>query len=118
MNKIKWLLASTLFAGGLSLHAETDSSKEHSKISEYGRYIAQADVDGLVDSLVDDAVQEGVGVSKSYLEKYFKTVELTFTTAGSLKSSVKPTFEILVVAPLSDEEDIFNTTAFNFIFVQ
>jgi hypothetical protein len=109
MNKIKWLLATTLLAGGLSLHAETDTSKEHSKISEYGRYIAQADVDGLVDSLVDDATQEGVGVSKSYLERYFKTVELTFTTAGSLKSSVKPSFEILVVAPLSDEEDIFNT---------
>jgi len=109
MNKIKWLLASTLFAGGLSLHAETDSSKEHSKISEYGRYIAQADVDGLVDSLVVDATQEGVGVSKSYLERYFKTVELSFTTAGSLNSSVKPNFEILVVAPLSDEEDIFNT---------
>ena len=108
MKNLKWLLAPIIFTGGfIGLHAEVDNAS--TKIVELGRYLAQADVDGLVDTLVDDAAQEGVGVSKSYLEKYFKTVELTFTTAGSLNSSMKPAFEILVVAPLSDEEDIFNT---------
>ena len=110
MKKIKWLLVPIFTASFISLHAQVDGAADNkSKIVEYSRYLAQADVDGLVDAVVDDVAQEGVGVSKSYLEKYFKTVELTFTTAGSLKSSAKPTFEILVVAPLSDEEDIFNT---------
>ena len=108
---LKWLIAPLVFSYPLvALNAEVESkSTNQSKLSEYVQYIAQADVDGLVDTLVDDAAQEGVGVSKSYLEKYFKTVELTFTTAGSLKSSAKPTFEVLVVAPLLDQEDIFNT---------
>jgi len=110
MNKLKWLIAATFFAGGLGLHAETDTSKDQSKISEYGRYIVQADVDGLVDSIVDDAAQEGVGVSKSFLEKHFETVELSFTTAGIYTSnSAKPKFSVLVVKSLSDKEDIYNT---------
>ena len=111
MINFKWLLAPIIFTGGfIGLHAEVDNaSSDNSKMIELGRYLAQADVDGLVDSIVDGVTQEGVGVSKQYLEKYFKTVELTFTTGGSLSSSMKPTFEVLVVAPLSDEEDIFNT---------
>ena len=94
------------------LHAETEpnnTANDNSKMIELGRYLAEADVDGLVGSIVDGVAQEGVGVSKSYLEKYFKTVELTFSTGGSLGSSMKPTFGVLVVAPLLDEEDIFNT---------
>jgi len=110
-NLKKWLLAPIIFTGGfIGLHAEVDNtSNEQSKMVELGRYLAEADIDGLADTLVDSAAQEAVGVSTSYLEKYFKSVELTFTTAGSLKSASKPSFEILVVAPLSDEEDIFNT---------
>jgi len=94
------------------LHAETEpnnTANDNSKMIELGRYLAEADVDGLVGSIVDGVAQEGVGVSKSYLEKYFKTVELNFTTNASLGSSMKPTFGVLVVAPLLDEEDIFNT---------
>ena len=126
----KHLITSIFFLGAsLALHAQTDNSnseivdlgqhldqvdavnasQDRAKIAELGQYLAQMDVAGLVDDLVDDVAQEGVGISKSYLEKYFKTVELSFTSAGSLKGNAKPTFEILVVAPLSDQEDIFNT---------
>ena len=88
MINFKWLLAPIIFTGGfIGLHAEVDNaSSDNSKMIELGRYLAQADVDGVT--------QEGVGVSKQYLEKYFKTVELTFTTGGSLSSSMKPTFEV------------------------
>ena len=130
MLNSKHLITSIFFLGAsLALHAQTDNSnseivdlgqhldqvdavnasQDRAKIVELGQRLAQMDVDGLVDDLIDDVAQEGVGISKSYLEKYFKTVELSFTSAGSLKSNVKPTFEILVVAPLLDQEDIFNT---------
>ena len=48
---------------------------------------------------------EGVGVAKSFLQKYFPTVEISYSTG--LYS--KPTTGILVVAPLSDRNDIKNT---------
>ena len=48
---------------------------------------------------------EGVGVAKSFLQKYFPTVEISYSTG--LYS--KPTTGILVVAPLSDRNDTKNT---------
>ena len=109
----KWLLATVIISSGLiGAQADTDNvTNDESKFAELSRYIAAVDVDGLADSVIDSVAQEGVGVSKSYLEKYFPTVELSFTTAGIYSSThTKPTFSILVVKPLSDEEDIFNTT--------
>ena len=108
----KWFLVPIIISIGLiGVQAETDNTiEDESKFAELSRYIAAVDVDGLADSVIADVAQEGVGVSKSYLEKYFPTVELSFNTAGIYtSSSAKPTFSILVVKPLSDEEDIFNT---------
>ena len=48
---------------------------------------------------------EGVGVAKSFLEKYFPTVEISYTTG----LYGKPTTGVLVVAPLSDRSDVKNT---------
>jgi adhesin/invasin len=45
------------------------------------------------------------GVTKSFLEQYFPTVEVTL----NLSNPNKPTSGILVVAPLSDPNDIENT---------
>ena len=63
------------------------------------------DVDALANLAIDSVTEQGVGVTKSFLEKYFPTVELSVDMAGG----GKPTTGILVVAPLSDEKDIFNT---------
>ena len=46
-----------------------------------------------------------MGFTKSFLETYFPTVELSVDTQGGQK----PTSGILVVAPLSDKSDIQNT---------
>lgn len=112
ININKWFLAPIIISSGLiGAQAEINNAiNDESKIAELSRYIAALDVDGLTDSVINSVAQEGVGVSKSYLEKYFSTVELSFNTAGIYTSnSAKPTFSILVVKPLSDEEDIFNT---------
>jgi len=111
---IRLLLGLLIFSlGSIGLYAETERNNTTTDKSEgidLARYLAAVDVDGLTDSVVDSVAQKGVGVSKSYLEKYFSTVELSFTTGGIYTSnSAKPKFSILVVKPLSDEEDIYNT---------
>jgi len=70
-----------------------------------------------LDSLADSYIAEleskatgyventAIGVSKSFLEQYFPTVEVTL----NLGDPSKPTSGILVVAPLSDPSDIENT---------
>ena len=60
-------------------------------------------------SLKEDAINnlstKGVEISKTYLERYFPTVELELE---GLNGS-KPTSSILIVAPLSDPSDTINT---------
>ena len=59
-----------------------------------------------IETKVTQAVaNEGVGVAKSFLEKYFPTVEISYTTG----LYGKPTTGVLVVAPLSDRNDVKNT---------
>jgi hypothetical protein len=59
-----------------------------------------------IETKVTQAIaNEGVGVAKSFLEKYFPTVEISYTTG----LYGKPTTGVLVVAPLSDRSDVKNT---------
>lgn len=59
-----------------------------------------------IETKVTQAIaNEGVGVAKSFLEKYFPTVEISYTTG----LYDKPTTGVLVVAPLSDRSDVKNT---------
>ena len=85
-------------------HHENDS-KDKAALIDLSKMLLAGDVDSLKNKAIDGVVSEGVGVSKSYLEQYFPTVEISYSgVEGS-----KPTGGILVVAPLSDEKDIFNT---------
>ena len=114
MKNQSWLLAPlTILAGSyMSLHAEPSDpankatlSQEQSQFLDLGQMMLAGDVDALANLAIDSATEQGVGVTKSFLEKYFPTVELSLDMAGGSK----PTSGILVVAPLSDEKDIFNT---------
>lgn len=67
--------------------------------------LAGNETEGLGARLKNTITQEGVGVTKSFLEKFFPTVEISYST-GLYN---KPTAGILVVAPLSDKQDIKNT---------
>ena len=85
-------------------HHENDS-KDKAALIDLSKMLLAGDVDSLKNKAIDGVVSEGVGVSKSYLEQYFPTVEISYS---GLEGN-KPTGGILVVAPLSDEKDIFNT---------
>ena len=67
--------------------------------------VAAGDLEGAQSQVIEAATDQGVGFTKSFLEKYFPTVEVSFET----KEGQKPTTGILVVAPLSDQKDIENT---------
>ena len=68
--------------------------------------VAAGDLEGAQSQVIEAATDQGVGFTKSFLEKYFPTVESQFRNT---KKARKPTTGILVVAPLSDQKDIENT---------
>jgi len=88
---------------GESLKASEE--KEKSEFLDYGTMLLARDVEALSDTAINSVVEEGVGISKSFLERYFPTVEIGTTSMGG----EKPQWNFLVVAPLSDESDIHNT---------
>jgi len=105
-NKKLFALTLTLsFIGITQAEAPSELSEDQSKLLSLGKTLLAGDVDTLVDTSINSAVEEGIGISKSFLERYFPTVEISYAAAGGKK----PTAGILVVAPLSDEKDIFNT---------
>ena len=67
--------------------------------------VAAGNLEGAQNQIIEAATDQGVGFTKSFLETYFPTVELSVDTQGGQK----PTSGILIVAPLSDESDIQNT---------
>ena len=58
--------------------------------------IAVGDLEGAQNQMIDAATDQGVGFTKSFLEKYFPTLELSVDSQGGQK----PTSGILIVAPL------------------
>ena len=109
----KWLLvpiALGIAASGMtesSLQGEYNNDFESDKqtLSDYSTMLLAGDVDNLADTAINSVIDEGVGISKSFLERYFPTVEL----GGLSMGGEKPQWNVLVVAPLSDESDIHNT---------
>ena len=96
------LLSSFTIADQTPTHKD---KQDKAVLIDLSKMLLAGDVEALKNTAIDGVVSEGVGVSKSYLEKYFPTVEITYS---GLEGS-KPTGGLLVVAPLSDEADIFNT---------
>ena len=110
-NNKKVIILTAILGFGIT-HAEPQKSyqviqdaEDKAALIDLSKFLLAGDVDALKDTVIDGAVSEGVGVSKSYLEKYFPTVEISYSGIGGQK----PSGGLLVVAPLSDEEDIFNT---------
>ena len=101
------VLATTVaFADWKSNAAEsTADDQDRSAFIDLTKMIAAGDLEGAQSQVIEAATDQGVGFTKSFLEKYFPTVELSVDTQGGQK----PTSGILVVAPLSDESDIQNT---------
>ena len=90
-----------------SLQGEYNNDFESDKetLSDYSTMLLAGVVDNLADTAINSVIDEGVGISKSFLERYFPTVEL----GGLSMGGEKPQWNVLVVAPLSDESDIHNT---------
>ena len=83
----------------------TTNNEDRSAFIDLTTMVAAGDLEGAQSQVIEAATDQGVGFTKSFLEQYFPTVEISFET----KEGNKPTTGILVVAPLSDQEDIENT---------
>ena len=104
----KLTLLCFLIFSSLSFAEEIPQNTQDSKTKELftkGQQLIAGGADGLVNEAKSYANGEGVGVAKSFLEKYFPTVELQL----DMFDKQKPTSGILIVAPLSDPKDVKNT---------
>ena len=104
----KLTLLCLLIFSCLSFAEETPQNTQDSKTKELftkGQSLIAGGVDGLVSEGKSYANEKGVGVAKSFLEKYFPTVELQV----DMFDTKKTTSGILIVVPLSDPKDIKNT---------
>jgi adhesin/invasin len=107
------LLASVLFcSASLSFAGNTTTSNTDAKtqqLLQLGSTFATTGTDGIkmaAESYVTRELNnEAIGVTKSFLQKYFPTVELQLDMFDNRKT----TSGILIVAPLSDPKDIKNT---------
>ena len=98
------ILATTaVFADWGSNSSETPAD-EDSAFIDLSKMVAAGDVDGLENQAIAAATDQGIGFTQSFLEKYFPTVEVSFEGKND-----DITAGLLVVAPLSDKEDIQNT---------
>lgn len=109
----KLLILTPLILATSMAFAQWDSKEDHestnyedrSAFVDLSKMVAAGDLEGAQNQVIEAVTNEGVGFTKSFLERYFPTVELSVDTQGGSK----PTSGILVVAPLSDERDIQNT---------
>src|SRR6056300_1592082 len=76
-----------------------------SSLFSLGKNLIAGNSNGIKSKAVNELSKVGVGVAKSFLEQYFPTVEIGFT-AGL---NGKPISSVLVLAPLSDPDDVKNT---------
>ena len=82
----------------------TTNDEDRSAFIDLSKMVATGDVEGLENQAITAATDQGVGFTQSFLEKYFPTVEVS--VEGKNDDVIGG---ILIVAPLSDKEDIQNT---------
>ena len=100
------LSTTAVFADWKSNAAEsTTDDQDRAAFIDLSKMLAAGDLEGAQSQVIEAATDQGVGFTKSFLEQYFPTVEISFET----KEGTKPTTGILVVTPLSDGDDIENT---------
>ena len=97
MKMKKMLIKKILFTTSLLIPLGVNSDELDSVANRY-----LAELESKASGYVENTA---TGVTKSFLEQYFPTVEVTL----NLSNPTKPTSGILVVAPLSDPSDIENT---------
>ena len=112
--KIKQLLLIATFQFSHFAMAADDQStlptkapldSEQQQLVNIGNKVIQNGVDGLKSEALSSINSGATGVTKSYLEKYFPTVEVIL----DLFESNKPASSLLILAPLSDPSDVKNT---------
>jgi adhesin/invasin len=112
--KIKQLLLVATFQFSHFAMAADDQStlptkapldSEQQQLVNIGTKVIQNGVDGLKSEALSSINSGATGVTKSYLEKYFPTVEVIL----DLFESNKPASSLLILAPLSDPSDVKNT---------
>ena len=111
-RKILLLIAGGFLTALIALAEEAPQSIQDQKTKDLinlGQMVANNSVENLVDNAIGQSKTylnaEGVGVAKTFLQKYFPTVELQF----DMFDYQKATSGILIVAPLSDPNDVKNT---------
>ena len=65
----------------------TTNDEDRSAFIDLTTMIAAGDLEGAQSQVIEAATDQGVGFTKSFLEKYFPTVEISFET----KEGSKPT---------------------------
>ena len=83
----------------------SDNDIKNQKLFTDAQQIIAGGTDALINQAESYANEKGVGIAKSFLEKYFPTVELQV----DMFDTKKTTSGILIVAPLSDPSDVKNT---------
>ena len=87
----KLILLCSVFISCLSFAEETPQNTRDQKTAELfarGQQLIAGGTDGLVNQAENYVNSEGVGVTKSFLEKYFPTVEVSFDMFSFSKESV------------------------------
>ena len=114
MNLKKLLLIASIFQcsnialaadENLPIPSKPSLDRDQQQILSLGSKVAQGGVDGLKAEATSSMNAGAVGIAKSYLEKYFPTVELQLNMFDYNKTQSG----ILIVAPLSDPDDVKNT---------
>ena len=111
-------MATTLLVSNITCATEpydnlAGNTQNNSKLSQdllnLSTKLAANGTDGLIDQAIAGsksyANQQGVGIAKSFLQKYFPTVELQLDMFDYNKTQSG----LLIVAPLSDPKDVKNT---------
>ena len=81
INKLS-LLGPLALISSFTIADQTTTSKDtkdKAALIDLSKMLLAGDVETLKNTAIDGVVSEGVGVSKSYLEKYFPTVEITYS---------------------------------------
>ena len=108
MKKKAIIFACLLFSG--FSYAQEKVETKNSNIENLEKVLGNKSAQALIDKTKQDAINQATSLAaketKSYLDTLFPTVEVSLES----RDNIKPTIGILVVSPLSDRNDIFNTT--------
>lgn len=111
-QKILLLIVGGFLTALIAIAEEAPQSVQDQKTKDlinFGQMLANNSAENLVDNAIGQSKSylnaEGVGVAKTFLQKYFPTVELQL----DLFDHNKTQSGLLIVAPLSDPKDVKNT---------